>query len=385
MKSTIKSLTECANCGACLNACPMNAIYINDQNTFYQMEIDDSRCIKCGRCVEVCPLQKELEPVEVKGAWWGKHISKEELKSSSSGGAFSGLAKNVLNKNGVVFGASFSDDYKSVQLCSTDYVSVERLKRSKYVESLVGLSFREAEKELKVGRSVLFCGTPCQIAGLKTYLGREYSNLLTCDFACGGTPSHGIYSSYLDELELRYKSKVAFVDFRSKTFGWSTHAICIRFQNGKRYIMPASLDPFFRGFIHERVNMREHCYSCAFSDHHASDLTLADFWKYRAFIPDGKDDKGLSLLLANSAKGIAAIDELVSIMELNVLPVDMGAYNNTPRLSSRDELNDRREYLGLCEREGFREGSKCLHIPKGVKAFVIKLKCVLKGVHYRIQ
>ena len=145
----------------------------------------------------------------------------------------------------------------------------------------VGNSFTDVKEQLLAGRSVLFSAAPCQIAGLKSYLGQEYDHLYCCDFTCGGFPSHEIYRVYLDALEQKFGTSVVSVDFRPKKLGWQSHAIEIIFANGRKYLAPAELDPFFYSFIYRHYSIRDNCCSCRYSKFHQSDIILADFWLYR--------------------------------------------------------------------------------------------------------
>lgn len=173
--------------------------------------------------------------MDLRAAYGGWSNDAEIVKRSSSGGAFSVIANYILKNNGIVYGAAFTDNRKQVVFKSTKEVSIDEIRRSKYVESQTQYIFRAIKNDLEAGFSVLFCGSPCQVAGLKRYLHKEYKNLLTCDFACGGMASHKIYEDYLDRLEGEYRSKVESINFRPKLYGWSMHAIKIYFMNGKSY------------------------------------------------------------------------------------------------------------------------------------------------------
>ncbi len=380
----ITALDKCSNCAACVNVCARRAITVEEEGTFYSLHVNESLCNDCGACVKVCPVADVPRAYDVRQAWWGKHADDRVVEQSSSGGAFTAMADYVLRQNGVVFGACFDDDYQNVVIKSTEEVPLAALRKSKYVESLVGESFQEAKQYLREGRMVLFCGTPCQIAGLRRFLGKDYENLYTCDFSCGGTSSHGMYRVHLAELSRRYRSDIAHVDFRPKTYGWNVHALRVDFQNGKTYKMPAHLDPYCFGFVGKHLNTREYCYECRFEEHHESDVILADFWKYPTLIGKPHDNTGISLLLTNSEKGDRLLEAIRSDMVLEPLKTEDGSYNIRQRTYSEDFMNKRRQYLDAFEKSGLREANKAMgYTPSVAKTLATKLRHRLKGLKKR--
>ena len=221
--------------------------------------------------------------------------------SSSSGGMFSLVSDLVIKDGGVVYGAAF--DYKPViKLCtrSTKEVDIEKLRKSKYVQAFVGISFREIKENLKDGKKVFFCGTPCQVDGLIHYLGRDYENLITADFVCHGVPPVSLLRAHLDQLGIK---DVVSIDFRPKHRDW-VDDIVIKYHDGnKEYCSHWSVDSYFWLF-QKYKSLRRSCYNCKYCNgYRASDLTLADFWGYRAFNPKVYNQKGLSLILTNTTKG----------------------------------------------------------------------------------
>lgn len=382
MKGNISSIEKCSNCGSCLNICPVNAIYINKEGLFYKPTVVSELCINCGMCKTVCPLENEMHQNKVCAAYWGWSKNPMTRKNSSSGGAFSALAESILSLGGVVFAAVY-DEENQVVIASTDEIPLEKMRKSKYVESLTEDSFRKAKKQLDNGRYVLFCGTPCQIAGLTSFLKYDYENLITCDFACGGLPSHGLFQQYLFTLEEKYNAKVKEVDFRPKTYGWSRHAIKIEFENGCKHIKPAVLDPFFGGFIHENVNTRDCCYECKFAQWHQSDIVLADFWKYGELVGQKIPEKGVSLLLINTPKGMKFVPKILEKMYLEELAVSDASYNLRKKIYSEKHMNLRESYLKKAEEKGLQEAAKVIDLPSGVRKVMIYVKYFLKGAVLR--
>lgn len=352
VKNNISQFSKCANCGACFNICPTNAISVDGGEMYYTIRVDDAKCVMCGKCVSVCPVNSPVNTQNLIGAYYGYADDHDILYSSSSGGIFHALAQKILNEGGVVFGAVFSEDSHAVVFRSTDDTELCALQKSKYVESNVGDSFRRVKEALEKGRNVLFCGTPCQSAGLKRYLGKEYEKLLVCDFSCGGLPSHQMYHQYLCELEKRFSSKVASVDFRPKNFGWENHSIYIRFENGKEYTRLATLDPYYKGFLNS-FSKRDYCYDCDFADNHSADIILADFWLFKRLSDMDNHDRGLSLILTNSEKGERVMQELAPSLVLQTLPLEKAAYNIKNGHLSQAEKERHAHFVKVVCNEGF--------------------------------
>lgn len=355
--NNISVFSKCANCGACYNKCPTGAISIND-NIFYDLKIDESKCIRCGLCITVCPVNSIEERQNLIGAYAGYNNNIQIVKNSSSGGAFAAIADFVIKKGGIVFGAAYTDDCRVVQIKSTDETNLENLMRSKYVESKVENSFKTLKEQLVNGRTVFFCGAPCQVAGLKRFLGENYENLITCDFSCGGMSSHKYYKEYLDYIEKEIGASIDKVNFRPKLYGWLRHSIKITGKNGKDYKNFAFNDPYFYSFIGNGFNKREYCVECNFSNNHYSDIILADFWAYSKVSKIKNDDTGLSLIITNSQKGEAIIEKIRKNFVLTVLDVDKASYNMKSREPSVEFLNKRLEFINNCEQNGFIQTMK---------------------------
>lgn len=369
----ITSVSGCADCGACANICPAGAITVSENELFYRPEADTNKCVDCGKCLDVCPVRNQPEAVTVKGAYSVVSKDKALIKSSSSGGAMSALAENILQGGGVVFGAVYDKPRKKVIIGSTDEYPLDELRRSKYVESLAGASFAKIKSELESGRSVMFCGTPCQAAGLRRYLNRPYDKLLICDFVCGGLPSHKIYREYIESLEKRYGSVVTEVNFRPKTFGWRRYAVRISFANGKEYNRIAELDPYLSAFLHKKCSVRDNCLSCPFAEKHLSDITLADFWQSDKLTGIADDDTGISLLLTNTEAGEKAAASLDGVNKTKV-DIDKAGYVLKPVSPSQSSLAVRESFLSEYKRSGIIKAGKKYCEVKGTDALKARAK-----------
>ena len=375
--SNISEYTKCSNCGACYNVCPVSAISVKSDRLFYTIEVDNNKCVDCGICSEVCPVNNPQNMTSVISSYAGYSVDANVVKNSSSGGAFYELANIVLADSGVVFAAAYSDDYSEVIFKSTDEVPLCTLMKSKYVESCVGLSFQKIKAELETGREVMFCGAPCQVAGLKKYLKKEYPNLLTCDFSCGGMPSHTMYKEYLSDIKKRLKSPIASVDFRPKVYGWQLHTVKIAAKNSQKYIKPAIQDPYFHSFVISHISTRDYCLQCEFTDNHYSDIILADFWKFKSAsrLPD--NDTGLSLMITTTEQGEKFIERIRKRFVLTILDNDKATYNLKNKSYSDEFLKKRSVFISKCSESGFMNAVKDVKLESALKP---KVKYYVKKV-----
>lgn len=249
-------------------------------------------------------------------------------KNSTSGGMFSLLAKRVLKGQGVVFGAAWDKDFYRVRhIGVTAIEDIAPLLKSKYVWSDPTNAYGEVEEELRKGKKVLFCGTPCQCAAIarriSTKVPEAVANLITVDFVCHGTPSPETFEAYAKELEKREGSKIIAYDFREKKDGWNFPRIAYKFENGKEKRVIPWLDLYFRDFSLNR-SLRECCYKCPFAGiDRPSDITIADCWRVGTTHPDWDDNRGCSNVLINTEKGLEFWNEVVKIGDLDVYDYDL--------------------------------------------------------------
>lgn len=297
------SQEKCTGCMACMQCCPKNAIKITRGESYDQPYIDETLCVSCGLCQKVCPVLTSRSGMQAGISVYGAYAKDDTIRlKSSSGGMFFLLARAVLQEHGVVFGAAFDDAMQVKCRKITCEEDIDLLCRSKYVQSSIGSTFIEAMGELEKGKRVLFCGTPCQIHGLKAFLGREYDSLLTVDFICHGVPSPAAWRSYLSYRESGVGAKATNCNFRFKENGWKKYCIQIKFENGTTYTNSFSVDPYCTAFLQNLI-LRESCYSCMAKGNYASDLTLADFWGVDRFCPEIFNVTGTSLVIINTTRG----------------------------------------------------------------------------------
>lgn len=293
---------DCCGCFACFNICPQNAVKMDaDAEGFWYPQIDELQCIQCGKCKRACPGIYPLQVNEDAAAFAGYSLSLEEHMSSSSGGFFSAVARKVLTENGIVFGAAFDENAEVRHIGINSFELLEKLKGTKYVQSRIGTSFTQIKRKLEEGKIVLFSGTPCQIAGLKTYLGREYETLLCIDLICHGVPSPKVLSRYLSE---QYgKNNVCAVQFRDKTRGMQQVMINYLLRDERTISESYRESPYIKGFI-SNYYIRPSCYQCKFKGiERCSDITIGDFFSVKEFHPEIDDQYGVSAILVHTEKG----------------------------------------------------------------------------------
>lgn len=371
MANNISMFTKCANCGACMNICPKDAISLDGSGSFYRYVVDGDKCVDCGACVKVCPVNTPVPYLNLKSAYGGWHKDKEVVKTSSSGGAFTAIANYVLSQGGIVYGAAYTDDCKEVICRSTEDTDLDNIKRSKYVESTVGFAFREIKAKLNEGRWVLFCGTPCQVSGLMRYLEKDYEHLVTADFACGGLASHQLYQIHLANLEKKYGSKVSAVNFRSGLYGWKQHAIKVDFQNGRSYKIPSELDPYVHAFMYSRCGNRENCFACEFRNVHYSDFIIADYWRWFEYSNLPNDETGISLILTNSEKAESLMAYISQEMYLEKQDLNKAQYNCYVKPPVTEAfLKKRKKFWEDFEAVGLEKAAAQAGMTSGIRAWV---------------
>ena len=311
---TINDKTKCCGCSACANVCPKNCIIMqSDEKGFLYPVTNEAKCVQCGLCNKICPFLNFRDIREGKNAYAAYYKDEPVRGVSSSGGLFGRLAEEVLNENGVVFGAAYSEDFKSIKHIGVEKKEdLPKLYGSKYLQSVIGDSYKSVESYLKADRSLLFVGTSCQISGLKAYLRKDYDKLLTVDVICHGTPSPLIWRDYVTEKEQKHDSKIVGVNFRNKRFGWSKSVLLLLFADGSEYCESGSKDEYMRGFL-TNLYLRESCYKCECKGERVlSDISLGDFWGIESILPNFSDNKGASAVILNTDKGKAFFEKIKS-------------------------------------------------------------------------
>ena len=334
---------DCTGCMACKNICPQLAITIEESDGFDYPIINNEKCIGCNLCKKVCPIIScdNESPKEIL-AYACQNKDENTRKKSSSGGIFTLLSKYILDKNGAVYGVAFNNFFDAEHIRVDKNDDLEKLRGSKYIQSNIGNTFKNVKNDIKDGKLVLFSGTPCQIEGLKKFLGNDYDNLFLQDIICHGVPSKKLFKKYLED-KIKDNGRINKYYFRYKgQKGWSKFQICIEFDDGNKEYIDHSNDSFMNFFLKDIV-LRESCYNCKFKKKYRnSDITLADFWGIDNIYPEMNDEKGTSLVIINSNKGkriFNLISDKLYKVEVNI--DEAIKYNNnmieSPNISLRNQ------------------------------------------------
>lgn len=321
----INDNSKCCGCAACAQRCPRHCIQmLEDDEGFLYPQIDISSCVNCGLCERVCPMLNELEAARPKSVYAGHCLDEIVRKTSSSGGVFTRLADLCIAEGGVVFGVKFNAKWEPEFACAENREACKEFRGSKYAQAIVGDAYKIAENYLKQGRKVLFSGTPCQIAGLNTYLRKKYDNLITVDIVCHGVPSPGVWRQYLSEyvdFTLPKGAMLTEVNFRDKTKGWRDYGISFSYVlNGTKYVnYQSKYDNSYMKLFLADVILRPSCYSCSKKrGSSGSDITIGDFWGIEQTYPSLSTDEGHTAILVNSPKG----DKYIKSVDVALYEVD---------------------------------------------------------------
>lgn len=319
----ITDKAACCGCTACANICPKKAIEMTpDEEGFIYPIIDLNRCVHCNICEQVCPQDKKnISNNTIPETVVARDTRRKILSIGTSGSIFTSIIECTLAEQGVVYGVIVDKDkvVRHVRVDSMQDCRLSKIPCSKYVKSEIRGIYPQVKADLQSGKKVCFSGTPCQVAGLKCFLKKEYSNLICVDVVCHGNPSPLFWKRFAEYLEKKYKSKIADVRFRNKTYGYHSGTMKVLFENGKIYYGSARTNYYLRAFFADLCS-RPSCYKCQFKHiQHMSDLTLYDSWHASELADLQDDDKGYTNIIIQSSKGKNLLDELKTIEKY---PVD---------------------------------------------------------------
>lgn len=339
----ITDKTKCCGCNACVSACPQKCIeMIEDEEGFLYPHVNEEKCIHCGLCQKVCPVLNKAVVSRQPIAYGAYNNLEPELMNSSSGGMFPILAKYVLRAGGGVFGAIFNENFEVVHSLIFKEEDISKIQSSKYVQSRIGDSYKQAKELLNDGKAVLFTGTACQIEGLYKYLGKEYENLITQDIICHGVPSPGVFRKYVKYRESKAGSKIKQLWLRKKTTKWSPYSVIFNFENGTQYKRIYFEDPMMK-FFFRHFCLRPICHKCPFKEKfRRSDITLADFWGVKKVDKSIYNKKGTSLVILNSEKGRRVFDEIKNSITYKAVDFEK-AISHNPAITRSSKASFRRK------------------------------------------
>ena len=335
---------KCTGCGACVQRCPKRCISWTEREFgFRYPQIDKDACVNCGQCEKVCPIDKALEVSAEQKAYAAVHKDDEVLAKSTSGGAFTAIADAVFAQGGIVYGAAMLDGMQVKHIRTSGKDDFEGLRSSKYLQSDTGTTYQMVEQDLKQGKTVLYSGTPCQIDGLKNFLGKDYENLYTVDIVCHGVGSQAYFDKYMDYARERY-GKIKALRFRSKEYaGWSCGGVVVvDTSNCLKKIPYRDFDNYYYSYFLSGDIFRKSCYSCKYANtNRVGDFTLGDYWGVEALNLPLQTKNGCSLLLVNNRHAMLLLDEIESLDRVETT-VEQAAHCNK-QLNAPSKLMDSRQ------------------------------------------
>jgi len=358
---------DCCGCTACAAICPKDAITMTpDADGFVYPLVDESKCVHCGLCQRVCAYRNDLPPRSEKEVYAAVSGS-TDIRESASGGLFAAFAQAVLQRHGAVYGCAM--EYENGKLyprhiCVTEVKDLIRLKGSKYVHSDMEGIYPNVRRRLEAGQTVLFSGTPCQVAGLRKYLGKEYENLLAIDIICHGVPSAKLFRDYIAFEEQKQKAKITSFRFRDKSQGWKLHG-AMTLEGGETVYFEPEESSYYQMFLNS-YTYRENCYSCPYaSDHRPGDITIGDYWCVELVHPEllkengGQLDHevGVSCLIVNSPKGRKMLEDFGSGIDKWESTYEKASQYNRQLTAPSQRKPERDVVLPLC-RESYAEADK---------------------------
>ena len=274
---------------------------VPDVMGFLYPQVDESKCVECGLCEKVCAFHPDYDHslnLPVPEAYGTRHKDMGQVMRSQSGAAFVAISDYVLEQGGVVYGAGYKDHFRVAHKRATTKEERDEFRGSKYVQSDLTGVFKRVKQDLKEGLTVLFSGTPCQTAGLNSYVGKRLrENLILVDLVCHGVPGPYLWRDYLAYLEKKQGDILCYVNFRDKSFGWRAHV------ESFKYVKEGKMN--YTYLFYQHIAFRKSCGKCPYCNtQRPSDLTISDFWGGEKVVPEFcEDNKGCSLILVNTSKG----------------------------------------------------------------------------------
>lgn len=374
---TIKDKHNCSGCTACFNVCTHHAITMQpDTLGFMYPKVNLDICVDCGLCERVCAFNPNYDistNFPNPQAFAARHKSESEIMRSRSGAAFIAITDEILKQNGVVYGVGYKEHFQVAHKRATTKEQRDEFRGSKYVQSDLTNIFLQVRDDLKCGKTTLFSGTPCQVAGLKAFLGKlNTDNLILLDIVCSGVPSPKFWSDHLDYLERKHQSPVSYVNFRDKeVFGWK--ALCETYKYGDSHEKKPSHYVFYQPLF-----FRPSCHVCPFTNlHRPGDITIADFWGWeRADSTFNADDKGCSLVLCNTEKGLSLFNRVKK--DLKVLPVPLEKVMQNRLKSPTEEPTQKQSFIQCYEKYGYEKALKKYGIIGWRRKILLYKKRILK-------
>lgn len=381
----VSDKSACFGCGGCVSICPVKCIEMasDEEGFLYPIIKKRDACTNCGACEKACPINKKDKTNSMQEVYWAKNLDDKVRLQSSSGGVFFALAQYVLEKKGVVIGAAFSHDFYTVEhIVVQDIEGLADIQGSKYIQSNIKDTYIRVKRFLQENRYVLFSGTPCQIAGLKSFLNKQYDKLLTMDIVCHGVPSPHIWKLYTQNMERKYGGMLKDVTFRNKKSGWKNYSIIMKFENNKIYQNRYTDDIFMRGFL-SNIFLRPSCYNCKFKKgNYWSDITLGDFWGIANIFPEIDDDKGISVVIVNTEKGKELFEKIKYHFSCEEVTHEQAIDSNKSIVEASIYPPERKKFFLKCKKKGLEPTIEC-YTSRTLSARVQrKIRRIINGVAF---
>lgn len=349
------SNSTCCGCAVCSLVCPVHVITMKpDGEGFLYPVIDDSKCIHCKRCIQSCAFsRKEIHPYtpdeqedQYPEMYAAKHIDDAVRMASRSGGAFSAITDPILEMGGKVYGCILDNEFNVIHSRAASKTERDKMRGSKYVQSDLKDTFSLVQKDLSEGKTVLFSGTPCQVAALQTFLGREHDFLYCIDIVCHGVPSPRVWKGYLEWRVVEF-GKCLKVDFRDKArYGWDSHVETLNMESN----CYSGAD--FTTLFYKKYIIRPSCFNCPYkSVKRPGDISLADFWMIDYVLPGFNDNKGVSQIFVNNSKGKKLLK--MGLNNLNCIKTEVKPSIKPSMLKQLQEPRFRKHFWNVYNRHNF--------------------------------
>ena len=383
MENISKIKEKCVGCKSCEQSCPKRCISMKENKEgFWYPVIDEKNCVECKLCLKKCPVESaEFHRNKPRGVWAWRNKNDEDIMRSASGGAADSAAKAVLQMGGVVYGAAYDEQLVVSHIEVIDEIEREKLQSSKYVQSDLKNNYSKVKQRLSEGKTVLFTGTPCQIAGLYVFLGGDQENLYTVDLICHGVPSPKFFKKYLEYQTKQLGEPVTYYNFRSKNRrGWGTQYLLKTLTRMKT--QPLLLDKYGKHFM-DGDCYRESCYQCTYANiNRVGDLTVGDFWGIAKSHPDFNSPKGVSSVFVNTEKGKRLFEKMKPFAEIEEATLEESIVKQGNLIEPSFRHKDRDMFYKNIDRTEFidqlhvgiqiKEHIKA-HLPKGIVCFLKRL------------